>query len=162
MDESNLVGLTAAQLTDMGICPTCFNRAHNGCVFGDDSDKVVYRDNDIEVFFAGNPRADGHMCISTIKHFQDMAQAPDEINIKIALFSKRLMNVLCDVFGCVRVYLCTMCDGAANHFHVQLIPRYADEPRGSGNFVKPRKQYIYDEEKFNAVKSAVALFSAEL
>lgn len=32
----NFEGLTAAQLTDAGIYPTCFNREHNGCLYGDD------------------------------------------------------------------------------------------------------------------------------
>lgn len=158
MDEQQLMGLSAAELNDMGICPTCFNRTHGGVVFGDDSDKVVYRDKDIEVFFAGNPRTDGHMCISAIEHFQDMSEAPDELNAKIVRFAKRLMRTICDVYGCVRVYLCTMCDGPANHYHVQLIPRYADEPRGRANFVKPRKQYVYDEAKFAAIKAAVEQF----
>ena len=40
-----------------------------------------------------------------------------------------------------------MCDGPMNHFHVQLIPRYAHEKRGSKNFVKPRFEFIEDPEK---------------
>ena len=28
MDEKELLGLTAGELTDLGICPTCFNRQH--------------------------------------------------------------------------------------------------------------------------------------
>ena len=62
------------------------------------------------------------------------------------------MKILCEVYGCERVYLCTMCDGPNNHYHIQLIPRYADEPRGSRNFVKPRGAYLFDKEKFEAVK----------
>ena len=33
-----------------------------------------------------------------------------------------------------------------NHFHIQLIPRYDNEKRGSGNFVKERQNYVHDEE----------------
>ena len=57
------------------------------------------------------------------------------------------MNVLKDVYESESVYLCTMCDGQMNHFHVQLIPRYSFEKRGSKNFVKPRFEYIEDNEK---------------
>jgi diadenosine tetraphosphate (Ap4A) HIT family hydrolase len=39
-----------------------------------------------------------------------------------------------------------------NHFHLQLIPRYKHEKRGSTNFVKERKEYIFDKEKFNKVR----------
>ena len=42
-----------------------------------------------------------------------------------------------------------MCDGPMNHFHIQLIPRYSFELRGSTNFVKERKTYVYDKEKVN-------------
>ena len=40
-----------------------------------------------------------------------------------------------------------MCDGPMNHFHIQLIPRYSFEKRGSNNFVKERKVYIEDKAK---------------
>ena len=45
-----------------------------------------------------------------------------------------------------------MCDGPMNHFHLQLIPRYKEEKRGSNNFVKERQDYVYDENKFNELK----------
>ena len=48
-----------------------------------------------------------------------------------------------------------MCDGPNNHNHVQLIPRYSYEKRGSKNFVKERKEYIYDEEMFLKVQKMI-------
>ena len=59
------------------------------------------------------------------------------------------MIILKEVYKCERVYMCTMCDGLNNHFHIQLIPRYSYEKRGSNNFVKERHCYIYDAEKYN-------------
>ena len=91
MDDKELLKLTPGELVDLGICPTCFDRKHNGALYGDNSDKLIYEDKDIECFFVGNPRADGHMCISSI-----------------------------------------------NHYHIQLIPRYSYEKRGSKNFTKER------------------------
>lgn len=46
-----------------------------------------------------------------------------------------------------------MCDGLMNHFHVQLIPRYSFEKRGSRNFVKERKKYIEDKEKISQIRN---------
>ena len=152
MNVDELLKLSPAELTDMGICPTCFNRENNGALFGDDSDKVFYKDEDIECFFVGNPRAEGHACISSVEHYHDMSEAPDILNEKMIRFAKRLMNIIRDTYGCERVYMCTMCDGPNNHYHIQLIPRYSYEKRGSGNFVKPRGQYVYDERKFQSVK----------
>ena len=57
------------------------------------------------------------------------------------------MNIIKKVYNSESVYLCTMCDGPMNHFHVQLIPRYSFEKRGSKNFVKPRFEYNEDKEK---------------
>jgi hypothetical protein len=39
-----------------------------------------------------------------------------------------------------------------NHFHIQLIPRYGYEKRGSRNFVKERQAYIVDEEKISTLR----------
>ena len=155
MTEQELMKLSPGELTDLGICPTCFNREHNGALYGDNTDKMLYEDEDIECFFVGNPRSDGHMVISTMQHYHDMSEAPDYINEKIIRFAKRFMNIIKEVYGCERVYMCTMCDGPNNHYHIQLIPRYSDEKRGSSNFVKPRKAYVRDAEKNEKMKAMI-------
>ena len=153
MDDKQLIKLSPGELVDLGICPTCFNRRHNGAIFGDNSDKLLYEDHEIECFFFFFPRADGHMCISTIDHYHDMSEAPDYINEKIIRFAKQFMIIIKEVYQCERVYMCTMCDGPNNHYHIQLMPGYSYEKRGSVNFVKERHNYIYDEAKFRQVKS---------
>ncbi len=162
MTKEDLLKLSPGELVDLGICPTCFNRENGGALYGDNADKLLYEDEDIECFFVGNPRADGHMCISTVEHYHDMSQAPDRVNEKMARFAKRFMQILCDVYGCERVYLCTMCDGPNNHYHIQLIPRYTHEKRGSGNFVKARKAYVFDKAKFEAVKKQISQYAADI
>lgn len=161
MDKENLLKLSPGELTDMGICPTCFNRENGGALYGDNSDKMLYEYEDIECFFVSDPRADGHMCISTMQHYHDMSEAPDHINEKIIRFAKRFMQIIREVYGCERVYMCTMCDGPNNHYHIQLIPRYAYEKRGSGNFVKARKAYEYDEVKLVTVRKLIAEYAKE-
>ncbi len=158
MEEEKLLKLSARELTDLGVCPTCLNRKYNGAVFGDDSKLKLYEDEDIECLFVGNPRAVGHMMISTQTHYHDLSEAPDELNAKIIKFAKQFMIILKQTFGCERVYLCTMSDGPMNHYHVQLIPRYKNEERGSKNFVKPRKPYEFDEKSFNKVKELINQF----
>lgn len=145
-------GLSAKELTDRGICPTCFDRASGGAVFGDNADKVIYRDQSIEVFLVGNPRAEGHTAIATVPHYQDLSEVPDRLNVLLIRAATRMMRIVREVYGCERVYLCTMCDGPANHCHLQLIPRYAWEERGSGNFVKPRKVYVPDRAKVDRMR----------
>lgn len=69
-----MIKLTPGELVDLGICPTCFNRKHNGSLYGDNSDKLIYEDKEIECFL-GNPR----MCISTIEHYHDLSEYPDYV-----------------------------------------------------------------------------------
>lgn len=159
MNKEELMKLSPGELTDMGICPTCFNRENDGALYGDNSDKMLYEDEDIECFLVGNPRANGHMCISTINHYHDMSEAPDYLNEKIIRFAKRFMQIIREVYACERVYMCTMCDGLNNHYHIQLIPRYSYEKRGSVNFVKERKAYEYDEYKLEKVRKLIAEYA---
>lgn len=159
MNREELLKLSPGELVDLGICPTCFNRENGGALYGDISDKLLYEDEDIECFFVGNPRADGHMCISTVQHYHDMSEAPDHINEKIVRFSKRFMQIIREVYSCERVYMCTMCDGPNNHYHIQLIPRYAHEKRGSGNFVKPRKSYEFNKDKLERCRELIKKYA---
>lgn len=161
LDVEKLKKLTPGELTDMGVCPTCFDRATDGALYGDSSCLLTYEDDDIECLFVPNPRAKGHMMISTKTHYHDMLEAPDWINEKIIRFAKAYMGIVKQVYGCVRVYLCTMADGPMNHYHVQLIPRYENEKRGSTNFVKPRGEYEFDQQKFDKVKQLIKQYANE-
>ena len=152
-----LNNITPAALTDMGVCPTCYNRENNECLYGENASKMLYEDNDIECFLAGNPRAEGHTVISTKMHYKDMMEIPDDLCDKVFKFSKKVMNIIKEIYGSESVYLCTMCDGPMNHFHVQLIPRYSFEKRGSKNFVKERKEYIEDKEKIKILREKISL-----
>ena len=161
MEEKDLLKLSAKELTDLGVCPTCLNRKYNGAIFGDDTDKRLYLDDDIEILFVAKPRAVGHLCILSVPHYHDMSEAPDELNAKIMRFAKVLMRLLCEVCGAERVYLCTMCDGPANHYHVQLIPRYKGEERGSRNFVKPRGEFVSDPVRTERLRAALKAFARD-
>ena len=80
---------------------------------------------------------------------------------KIIRFARQFMIIIREVYQCERVYLCSMCDGPMNHYHVKLIPRYSDEKRGSRNFVKPKMEYEYDEARFHAVKERIRAYAEE-
>ena len=133
------------------ICPTCFDKFTNHMLYGDDSNRKTFEDEDIECSFVPDPRAKGHMIISTQDHYRDMSETPDYLNEKIIRFAREYIKILKSVYNCESVYYCTMSDGPINHYHVQLIPRYKEESRGSKNFVKPRKDYVFEPEKFKKV-----------
>ena len=116
---------------------------------------MIYEDEKFECFLVGNPRAIGHTVISTKKHFKDMMEIDDETCNEMFVLAKRIMNILKEVYLAESVYLCTMCDGPMNHFHIQLIPRYSFEKRGSKNFVKPRFDYKEDNEKLMLLRKKI-------
>ena len=145
--------ITPAFLTDNWICPTCFNKKHNHFLYGDDKKTLVYKNELIEVFLVGNPRAKGHLAISSTNHYKDMMDIDDELCSYVFKFAKKMMIGIKNVYKSESVYLCTMCDGPMNHFHVQLIPRYDFEKRGSKNFVKERQEYIEDKEKIEKIRT---------
>lgn len=159
MDKKELLKLTRGELIDRGICPTCLDRETGGGVYGDGEDNLVYEDSEIKCFLVTDPRAEGHACISSIPHYQDMSEAPDALNEKIIRFAKRMMVAIREIWGCERVYFCTMCDGPMNHYHVQLIPRYSHEKRGSANFVKPRAEYKYDPTRLGRLRCVMAEYA---
>lgn len=145
--------VTAADLTDLGICPTCFDRQNGNLLYGDNTDKIIFENDKFECFLVGNPRAEGHTAISSKKHFKDMSEIDDETCTEIFKLAKKVMNILKKVYNAESIYLCTMCDGPMNHFHIQLIPRYSFEKRGSKNFVKPRFEYSENKEKLMQLRS---------
>lgn len=148
--------LTPAELTDKGICPTCYDRKNNNCLYGNNKDKMLFENDLFECFLVGNPRAEGHTVICSKKHYKDMMEIPDDLCAEVFVFAKKVMNVLKSVYHSESVYLCTMCDGPMNHFHIQLIPRYSYERRGSKNFVKERKEYIEDKEKIAKIRKLLS------
>ena len=149
--------LSASILTDLGICPTCYDKKNNFCIYGNNSDKLLYENNDFECYLCGNPRSIGHTIISSKKHYKNMLEIPDDLCSEIFIFAKKAMNIIKEVYCAESVYLCTMCDGPINHFHIQLIPRYSFEKRGSSNFVKPRLQYKEDLSKVNEIRKLLKL-----
>ena len=144
-----------ADIVDSGICPTCFDKQNNHILYGDNTDKIIFENDKFECFLVRNPRAEGHVAISTKKHFKDMMEIDDKTCNEIFLLAKKVMNILKEVDNAESVYLCTMCDGKMNHFHIQLIPRYSFEKRGSKNFVKPRFEYRENREKLIQLRNRI-------
>lgn len=144
--------LTPAKLNDSGICPTCYDRDNGYCLYGDPADKLLYENELFECTLIGAPRAPGHAVIISKAHYKDMMEIPDDLCREVYVFAKKAMNAIKAVYGAESVYLCTMCDGPMNHFHVQLIPRYSYEKRGSRNFVKARGAYQEDAEKIRQLR----------
>lgn len=148
--------ISPEMLVDQGICPTCYDRTHGLCLYGDPTERILYENDSFTCLLITNPRCAGHTIITTKMHYKDMMDLPPALCSEIYSFAQKVMIALRTVYAAESVYLCTMCDGPMNHFHVQMLPRYADERRGSKNFVRPRCTYIHDPEKVSSLRSLLA------
>lgn len=151
--NEKMENITPATLVDRGICPTCYDRTHGHSLYGDPGERMLFENQWLECMLIGNPRAPGHTVIVSKAHYKDMMEIPEALCREVFDFARKAMVALKRVYGAESVYLCTMCDGPMNHFHVQLIPRYATEKRGSRNFVKERMPYREDREKLLALRA---------
>lgn len=152
--NQNPTKLKVAELQSKGICPSCYNSQHGG-IYQDFTERLLYEDDMLYCFFEEMPRAIGHTIILVKPHYNDMSYIPDDVCAHTFKIAKSMMNILKQALNVERVYLCTMCDGAVNHFHVQLIPRYDGEKIGSTNFVKERKPYIHNEELILRIRKLI-------
>ena len=143
---------TVQSLQEKGICPSCYNFEHGG-IYSDFAERMLYEDDILYCFFEEKPRSTGHTIILLKDHYHDMSQIPDDICATIYIFAKKVMNTLKSVLGVERVYLCTMCDGKVNHFHLQLIPRHPNTPIGSRNFVNDRSVYEENQNYLNEMRA---------
>ena len=55
---------------------------------------MIFENGKFECFLVGNPIADGHVAISTKKHFKNMMEIDDETCKEVFIIAKRLMNIL--------------------------------------------------------------------
>lgn len=78
-----MVKITSASLTDRGICPTCYNRTHNYCLTGDETEKTLFENDLFKCILVHEPRADGHTVIVSKVHYKDMMDIPDELCQKV-------------------------------------------------------------------------------
>ena len=51
---------------------------------------MIFEDNKFECFLVGNPRAEGHVAISTKKHFKNMMEIDDKTCNEIFLLAKKV------------------------------------------------------------------------
>ncbi len=96
---------SAAELVDQGICPTCYDRDHGCCVFGDPEERRLFENELFDCLLIINPRAPGHAIITTKQHYKDMLELPEDLCRDIYGFAGRVMRALKAVYGSESVYL---------------------------------------------------------
>lgn len=91
---------------------------------------TVYEDDTVLAFLDVNPTSKGHTLVIPKQHCDSFLECPNEIRNHVFEVAQKLANKLENVLHCDGINVLTNIHEAAgqsvNHFHVHLIPRYAD------------------------------------
>lgn len=139
-------------LRQKGICYVCHD-LQTGDLFGTQS--LIYEDADFRVVLELHPRAVGHTIVLYKPHREDVSELTDAETARVFQMCVKVIQAIKEALGAEKVYLVTVCDGAINHLHVQLLPRYRGEPIGMKRLVDPRGTLTNVEPTAAAIRNAL-------
>jgi histidine triad (HIT) family protein len=107
------------------------------CIFckivaGEIPSAIVDEDEATIAFMDINPATRGHALVIPREHYVDLLEVPADQLAAVANAAQRLARRVKDELGADGVNLLNSCGRAAwqtvFHFHIHVIPRYADDP----------------------------------
>jgi histidine triad (HIT) family protein len=107
------------------------------CIFckivaGEIPSTIVAEDERTIAFMDISPATRGHLLVIPRAHTKDLLEVDDEDLAAVARAAKRMAATVKETLGADAVNLLNSCGAAAwqtvFHFHVHVIPRYADDP----------------------------------
>jgi histidine triad (HIT) family protein len=107
------------------------------CIFckivaGEIPSTVVAEDERTIAFMDISPATRGHLLVIPRAHSKDLLEVGDEDLAAVARAARRMAATVKETLGADGVNLLNSCGAAAwqtvFHFHVHVIPRYADDP----------------------------------
>jgi len=113
----------------------------NDCIFckisnGEISSKTIYEDEDFRVILDISPATRGHALLLVKAHYADLYELDDELAGKAMKLAKRLAVQMKEKLGCDGFNIVQNNGETAGqtvfHFHMHLIPRYADDNQKIG------------------------------
>ncbi len=113
----------------------------DNCIFckiaaGEIPSATLYEDQDFRVILDVAPASKGHMLILPKQHYANICEMPEELTGKAFILAKKMAGKLETTLKCDGVNIVQNNHEAAGqtvfHFHIHLIPRYADDQVGLG------------------------------
>ena len=97
---------------------------------------TIYEDGDFRVILDLGPATKGHALILPKAHYADLTEIPEELAGKATALAKKIVTAMNTALPCDG-YNVVQNNGLAAgqtvfHYHVHLIPRYADDHAGIG------------------------------
>lgn len=109
--------------------------AQENCIFckilkGDIPSRKVYEDEDFIVIMDVEPATKGHCLVLPKEHYANLFEMPEELAAKVLPVAKKVASHLKETLGCEGLNLVQnngeVAGQTVHHFHMHLIPRYAD------------------------------------
>jgi len=148
----------AEHLKQAGICPTCRD-FETSDVYPDRTGRTFYEDETFFCMLEAYPRTPGHSIILVKPHYEDLAELPLAVSLRMLPVLQCAVRALKDVLQAEKVYACAMCDGERNHFHLQPLCRLPLETtRGSRLFVKQRGVLCDDTGLIDRLRAAMKAY----
>lgn len=106
------------------------------CIFcklanGDIPTNSIYEDGDFKVILDASPATRGHALILPKQHYDNLFEIDDDTAEKVLPLAKRIITKMKDALSCDGVNVLQNNGEVAGqtvfHFHMHLIPRYADK-----------------------------------
>lgn len=106
------------------------------CIFckiaaGEIPSATLYEDADFRVIMDIEPASKGHALILPKEHYANIYELPEELAAKVMILAKKMITKLTDIVGCDGYNVLQNNGEAAGqtvfHFHMHLIPRYAED-----------------------------------
>ena len=129
------------------------------CIFcklanGDIPTNTIYEDADFRIILDASPATRGHALILPKEHYVNLFELPEELAGKAIILAKKMAAVMKERFDCDGVNIVQNNGEAAGqtvfHFHMHIIPRYADDGQIIG--WKPTSP---SEEELTEIKNAL-------
>ena len=108
----------------------------NDCIFckianGEIPAATIYEDDEFRVILDLGPAIKGHALILPKEHAANIYELPDELAAKAMILAKKMATKMTEKLGCDGFNIVQNNGEVAGqtvfHFHMHLIPRYADD-----------------------------------
>ena len=118
----------------------------------------IYEDDDFKVILDASPATKGHALILPKEHYADIFEIDENVLAKAAKLAKKIMTREKDVLKCQGYNLVQNNGEVAGqtvfHFHMHLIPRYADDDNKG---VIEWKHLELTDDEFNEIKNKMSM-----
>ena len=135
----------------------------SSCIFckiiaGEIPSRTIYEDEEFKVILDISPASKGHALLVSKEHYADLFHIDEEVAARAMKLAKKVGTHMKEVLGCDGLNLLQNNSEAAGqtifHFHMHLIPRYANAEKNNEILKCPQEEFSAEEmdKTYNTLK----------